>query len=322
MSKQGSLGHQIEEVFKRVFKPGRSRYADKFKKRERYFITGFGDMRTKVADGYRLARFVRQHWPEVKHPEQITPAMALAYHEYLVANERAGGYVGRIHAALRELDHALRYLRQIPADQPPLLPYADDGGPSGYHSESRALFATEDDAAKLFATVEQRNPICARVLRLAFITGLRITEAVYLCAQDIDLERRVVTLEGNVNRTKGGRPREVEFSEQHIPFMTELQQIGEAEPDGHVFRGRRSLAERTRAVLRQVRQELDLPPFTPHAFRKGYAVTAYLDQRTAGQTDSEALLHVSHQLGHNRTEVTKHSYVPPTMREDNKKGDE
>jgi integrase len=169
--------------------------------------------------------------------------------------------------------------------------------------------------------IEQRDPVCARVLKLAYVTGLRITEAVYLRAGDIDLENCLVRLKGNINRAKGGRPRNVGFAQHSIPVMAELKQIGEAQPDGHIFRSRRSLAERTRAILRQVRKESNLPPFTPHAFRKGYAVTTYLDQRDAGQTDAQALLHVSHQLGHNRTEVTQHNYVPPSVR-DNKKEDE
>ncbi len=321
MSKQGSLGHQIEAVFKKVFKPGRSRHQDKAMKRAGQFITGVGDMKTKLADGYRFARFIQQRWSDVRQPEQITPAMALAYHDYLVAHERSGGYIGRIHATLRELDHALRYLRRIPADRPALLPYADEGGPSGYHSEARALFSTNDDVDRLLPILEQRDPACARVLRLAYAAGLRVTEAVYLRAQDIDLGQRTIALKGNVNRTKGGRPRQVEFTEQYSPFMAELQRIGKAQPAGHIFHSRRSLAERTRALLRQVRRELDMPPFTPHAFRKGYAVATYLDSRDAGQTDPEALLHVSHQLGHNRTEVTQHNYVPPWVRDD-KKGDE
>jgi integrase len=321
MSKTGSLGYQIEAVFKKIFKPGRSRHQDKAMKRADHFIIGIGDMETKLADGYRFARFVQRHWPDVKRPEQITPAMAMAYHEYLVANERAGGYIGRIHATLRELDHALRYLRHVPADRPPLLPYADEDGPQGYHSDARALFSTDEDVEQLLTVIEQHDPVCARVLKLAYVTGLRVTEAVYLRAGDIDLENRLVRLKGNINRTKGGRSRNVEFAQHSIPFMAELQQIGEAQPDGHIFRSRRSLAERTRSLLRQVRKESNLPSFTPHSFRKGYAVNTYLDQRAAGQTDAQSLLHVSHQLGHNRTEVTQHNYVPTSVR-DNKKEDE
>ena len=43
--------------------------------------------------------------------------------------------------------------------------------------------------------------------------GLRVTEASYLRAQDIDLENHLINLnaEGNTNRTKGGRPRVVEY---------------------------------------------------------------------------------------------------------------
>jgi site-specific recombinase XerC len=59
--------------------------------------------------------------------------------------------------------------------------------------------------------IQTKDPVAARVLTLMLASGLRITEACWLRAQDIDLEERVISLNvnSNHNRIKGGRPREV-----------------------------------------------------------------------------------------------------------------
>jgi len=53
----------------------------------------------------------------------------------------------------------------------------------------------------------------ARLLTLMWVTGLRVSEATYLKAGNIDLEQSALSLnaEGNSNRTKGGKPRPITF---------------------------------------------------------------------------------------------------------------
>jgi integrase len=141
--------------------------------------------------------------------------------------------------------------------------------------------------------------------------GLRVTEASYLRAQDIDLEAGLVQLnqEGNENRTKGGRPRQASFRPDFQEFMAELKASGQASPSQHIFQDRRSLPDRARELVRNACQALNIPCLGTHGFRKTYAVATYHDFRAGGASDHQSLLETSHQLGHNRTAVTSQSYV-------------
>ena len=52
-----------------------------------------------------------------------------------------------------------------------------------------------------------------------------------------------------------------------------------------------------------------------HGFRKTYSVADYQRARASGANDRQALLKTSHDLGHNRADVTRQSYVPQEERE-------
>jgi integrase len=123
-----------------------------------------------------------------------------------------------------------------------------------------------------------------------------------------------ITLEGNVNHTKGGRPRQVRISPEETPFLSEIKAIGEKNPTGHIFHDRGSLPDRVREQVRKACKALGIPCLGTHGFRKTFAAQNYKNRIEAGADDDQALLDTSIQLGHNRKEVTIQSYVPPQDR--------
>jgi integrase len=197
------------------------------------------------------------------------------------------------------------------------MPLRAEGGPGGFHSKPRPVPYTHEQALSIIHYLDSIDPEVARLLNLMLKAGLRVTEAAYLRAQDIELENRVINLnvEGNTNRTKGGRPRVVEFQAEFIDFFTNLKNSPGNEPTGHLFANRRGLPDRARHEVRQACSELNIPCLGTHAFRKAFSVENYHQARSHGADDRQALLATSHQLGHNRIDVTRQSYVPKIERE-------
>lgn len=313
MSKRGSLVYQMQEALKGVFRPGRRRYHDKEYGREG-MIRGIQTMQCMMADAGQFAHFIRKHWPEVGYLEEVTSEMAQAFIAEHIRRENSGGYIGRLIASLRKLDAACRQTGIFTSDRQPLLPYEGADAVSGFHSDPRPLPYTDEQAGALISDITGDNPTIALLLQTMWMIGLRVNEATYLRAQDIDIETGMITLVGNENHTKGGCPRDVKVQKYDREFLSALRSIGERRPDGHIFTARRSLPKRARQRVRKACRKLDIPPLGTHGFRKTFAVDDYRRNREAGQSDPEALLHTARQLGHNRSKVTRDSYVPPQVR--------
>ena len=307
----GSLGYQMMRLLQGIFHPGGSRYQDKRHARAGGVIRSVGTMRAMSADVHQFARFLRAAYPQVRLLREVTPEMARAYLDELIARERSGGRLGRVAASIRKLDQAARAAGVFPQDAPPLLPYAREGGLGGFHAQTDATAYTLEQAHRLLEFVSTRDPAVGRVLQLQLLVGLRVTEACYLRAQDVDLENGLLRLNQgtNANRTKGGRPREVQIGKEAQAFLGPLVKIAQSQPGGHLFSDRRSLAERARREVRTAARQLSLPPLGTHGLRKTYAVTTYREKRAGGATHPDALRETSQDLGHNRTDVTRSSYI-------------
>jgi len=310
MSKRGSLVYQMQEALKGVFRPGRRRYHDKKYGREE-MIRGIQTIQCMVADTSQFAHYIQKHWSEVRYLKEVTPEMAQAFIAEHIRLENSGGYIGRLIASLRKLDAACRHTGIFAPGRGPLLPYEGIDAVSGFHSDPRPLPYTDEQAEALISYIAKDNPTIALVLQTMWVIGLRVNEATYLRAQDIDIETGMITLTGSENHTKGGCPRDVKVQKYDRQFLTALRAIGEQRPGGHIFTSRRSLPKRARQRVRKACRKLDIPRLGTHGFRKTFAVDDYQRNRAAGQSDSEALLSTARQLGYNRSKVTRDSYVPP-----------
>jgi len=191
---QGSLGYQMMKALQGIFRPGASRHKAKRYHRDTELITGINTMRCMSADVYQFARFVRSNWPEVKQLPEVRQEMAIAYIEELGDRERSGGRIARVCASLRKLDIACRKAGILPPDAPPLLPHMDEGGPGGFHSKPRPIPYTEEEAQAIIDQLTLLDPVVVRLLTIMWASGLRISEAVYLQAQDIDLVNGTISL--------------------------------------------------------------------------------------------------------------------------------
>jgi integrase len=316
---EGSLGYQMMKALQGIFQPGASRHTAKKHRRDTELITGISTMRCMSADVHQFARFIRINRPEVKHLSEVKPEMALTYIEELEERDRSGGRIARVCASLRKLDVACRKASIFPPDAPPLLPYKDQGGPGSFHSKPRPISYTEEQARAIIANITPQDPIVAKLLTLMWASGLRISEAVYLRAQDIDLENGTICLnqEGNGNRTKGGKPRKFPYSPWAQEFMVALNHSPEIQPTGHIFANRQRLPDWARLLVRNACRELGIQPLATHGYRKTFSVEEYHRARAKGADDRQALLETSHKLGHNRIDVTQQSYV---SREEREKG--
>jgi integrase len=313
----GSLGYQMMKALQGIFQPGASRHKAKRYRRDKELITGISTMRCMSADVHQFARFIRINWPDVKHLSEVRQEMALAYIEELEDRERSGGRIARVCASLRKLDIACRKAGIFPSDSPPLLPYKDQGGPGGFHSKPKPIAYTEEQAQAIITHIAPQDPIVARLLTLMWASGLRISEAVYLRAQDIYLESGMISLnqEGNVNRTKGGKPRSFPYVPWAQEFIAALKYSPNIQPTGHIFADRQGLPDRARRLVRQACSELGIQPLATHGYRKTFSVEVYHRARLRGANDRQALLETSHKLGHNRINVTHQSYVSSGERE-------
>jgi len=314
---QGSLGYQMMKALQGIFRPGASRHTAKRYHRDVELITGISSMRCMSADVHQFARFVRINWPEVKHLSDVMQEMAIAYIDELGDRERSGGRIARVCASLRKLDVACRKTGSFPLDAPPLLPYKDQGGPGGFHSKPKPIPYTEEEAQAIITLIAPQDPIVARLLTLMRAGGLRITEAVYLRIQDIDLVNGTISLnqKGNVNRTKGGKPREFTYAPWAQKFMAANKLTLDIQLTGHLFADRLGLPDRARKLVRQACRELGIRQLGTHGFRKTFSVEGYHRARSQGADDRQALLETSHKLGHNRIDVTRQSYVSTDERE-------
>ncbi len=313
----GSLGYQMMKALQGIFRPGASRHAAKRHHRDGTLITGINTMRSMSADVHQFTRFIRRRWPEVKYLPQVKSEMALFYIEALMERHISGGNIGRQCSTIRKLDAAFRKEGTLPSDAPPLLPLRSEGGPGGFHSKPKPIPYTEKQAQAIIQYLESINPEIARLLKVMWKAGLRVTEATYLRAQDIDLENQAIILnaEGNINRTTGGRPRVVEYQADCSDFFAALKNLAEDQHTGHLFANRRGLPDRARQRVRQACAALNIACLGTHAFRKAFLVGNYHQLRAQGADDRQALLATSHQLGHNRIDVTRLSYVSKIERE-------
>src|SRR6185436_6628264 len=115
---QGSLGYQLLQVLKAIFRPGYSRHQAKRGGSAAIVINGKETMRKYTAQAFELARFLKADYPNCRYPEDIEPEMCMAFIESLVARGVAGGTLGRYLAFIRKLDGALRHLGCVPEDAP------------------------------------------------------------------------------------------------------------------------------------------------------------------------------------------------------------
>ncbi len=308
------------KILQAVFRPSMSRKQAKQDGREKPFIMGINTMKMYVREMYDLAHFLRKHYPECRLAKDVTPKMIDEFIAAALKRSLATGTMGRYQSGIRKLDEAMRHLKLKPADAPPLLPTMKQGGKRGFRAATSTEAYSEEQAESILEFIKKYGskkygPVAWLIVELMIIVGLRISEAVYLRAENIDETERVVWLEKNRNRSKGGRPREtLEYDKAGAAFMSALKRRGEQNPTGHIFKNRASLGDQVGNEIRRACSALEIESLGSHAFRKRNAQDHHTRLMTQGLNDTEARLQVAKHLGHNRINVVSESYVPPQDR--------
>jgi len=152
---------------------------------------------------------------------------------------------------------------------------------------------TEKEIVELIANSNYR---IAPFLQLLFETGMRSGEAWALTWQDIDLDRKIVTLNAHVVE-KHGRPRQFKISDRLVAMLNRLPKNTEK-----IWYGVKSLKV-LRASFSQQRirlafklQNPNLKRITLHTFRHFYACKLY--------HETKDLLLVQSKLGHRQIQNT------------------
>lgn len=160
---------------------------------------------------------------------------------------------------------------------------------------------TPEDVRKLLkAAREHHKPLRdTAIIGVLFDTGLRVGELCGLKLDDLQRSGRLV-----VNEAKGGKSRVVPLSSKGVIFLERYIER-ERKPDNknekHLFLGFGGELPMIRhgvtALLARLSRSAGLPPLTPHAFRRGFAVE-YL----RGGGDVFTLQSI---LGHSTLEMTR-----------------
>lgn len=305
---RGSLSHQGLNILKEIFKPGRSRHIDKINGIEGEYIYSIGSMETKTKDIFRFTKFVKRTWPEIKKINQITRDMAATYIYYRIFVGNSEGYIARIAASIRKLNMAMRKFCLISKDAPTLLPYEIT---RGMHAETNTDSYTEEEAEDIIEWVGKRNKEIEVYLKVLWAIGCRAQEGAYLRADNIDPENLKISLDGNKNRTKGGRDREFVVLEKARGFLGFLVLEEQKSESGHIFNDRRGLPKKARTLVNRACEELEIEkkPQSLHAFRKTFASEKFIQVIELGYGAETAKKMTSQALGHNRPDVVGQSYI-------------
>lgn len=293
MSKLGAPSYQVKIALTKLERFGHSKHQAKQHGAVESGIYSHSTRQDYQRDCSRFATWARDHHG-VRDIRNLTPAMAREYLDGLAAKGRSGNYLGRVKAAIGKLSVALHGKKW-------------DLG-STWHGDRQPEHAyTPQQAVLVEQNMRQhaRDKQTADVVKLQRIAGLRRKEAVYLRGQDIDVERCILRLSAG---TKGGRFRTVPVDAKHRGYLRSLKERAGKSKDGHVFRGRGGLANRTERAVSNACKRLGLTDHATHGFRKMFAQARYREYRTQGLTDRQARTEVARLLGHGRIEVT-YSYV-------------
>ncbi len=221
------------------------------------------------------------------------------------------GLASSVHQRARRLNHVIRFARYVRAeDRYHEVPPAVFG--SGQHTRPTPYIFSPNDIIRLVQAAAQcSHPFRRQTYRTLFAllscTGLRISEAIGLCLQDITPEGMLI------RHSKFRKSRLVPL---HATARTELeryieQRISYAPFDNHVFvslRGTRLLIDDVEKIFRAAVNRIGLkrrkPHPTLHSLRHTFAVRARETCPDGRERITKHMLALSTYLGHSKVSHT------------------
>jgi len=221
-----------------------------------------------------------------RHPRDLENKDIRAYLVYLLDEKRqSAGSVNQVYNALKFLYSAL-YKRPFVIDQLP-RPRKERKLPD---------ILNESEVANIFDAVD--NLKHKMMLMLAYASGLRVSEVVRLCIEDLDAERKLI----HVRDAKGKKDRYTILPESILPMLQEYWRTYRLGRSGWLFSGAAPgghLSERSiQAVLQKALNKAGIrKPASMHSLRHSFA-THLLEQGTD-------LRYIQKLLGHGSSKTTE-----------------
>jgi integrase len=153
-----------------------------------------------------------------------------------------------------------------------------------------------EDAPRIIEHLKALESVFALPAELLLRCGLRRSEVAGLKGSDINKAAGMLRIKG-----KGGKVRYVELPADLAEQLNESREF--------LFTPNQAWKSKLYQVVRKAARELGIKVSGLHRLRSNYAQNKYTKLRREGQTDRQARLEVSHNLGHNRIDVVK-GYIP------------
>lgn len=230
--------------------------------------------------------------------------------EYIAAQHAAGLSPATVHARFRALRAVFRFLekrRKLSHDANPIHLLEAPTVPTQVRR-----YVTPEDLDTLMAGITGQTWLDHRdrvVFLVLFYSGLRLGELCGLTVDDIDLQRLEIT----IRHAKGDKARVVPTVEELRPVLTAYYYTRPNHTpalllasDGYGGNAGDLTPEGVRQMLkRRCRRVGIVPPFSPHAFRHGFAMWLL----NAGAR----LTTVSTAMGHSDPQITHEIYAHTTV---------
>ncbi len=300
--------HQVIELFKPMLAAGESRHEAKRQLKRltprtrggimTVKVYGFGTYRRERQAAIQFAKWCSKTF-KIRYLTQITPDMTRAYFAWRKEQGRKANTLAADLTGIRRLNLALQLAEPGHASLvPPDVKAPRQRAPRGAYSQQ--------EAEMIIDYVRRRDELAGLVLRLQLEAGLRISEAIWLRPDCIDVERGEIRVEVI---GKGGKPRRVAVSSailekldlsDRTPLRPPVDDLGSRTMDT-------SQARRIEDLVRRACRVLGITPHGTHGFRAAAARWYFSALTLDGKSNWDALKATAIWLGHgaNRLDVLR-----------------
>jgi integrase/recombinase XerD len=284
------ISYQVLSNLKKLFKPGRSKKADKVELGKTPYLYHHNTLKKYLNAGINFGEWVKaKSGGKINNLGRMEEKHVVEYIQHLKDNKYSPYTIKQIGAAIAKLGEAI--------GRPNWRNVANEA--TADVKRARKSRAYGKNSARIIDAIVQEDT--KLILMLAGIVGLRISEALNVRASD--LNEKMLRVKG-----KGGLDRTVELPDE---IVDKLKPFMELKPSGKLFNKDPSSVQR---ALRKACEALGIECKGVHGLRHDYAVNRYKELRKFGVEKEDCKRVVSRELGHNRTEITD-AYLMATQGE-------
>lgn len=294
--------------------------AKKVGKADKY-IFSYADMKKIMYSTNRLAKHCG-----AKDLSELTKQKANNYLKSLEQSGKSVGYIKNEKYALSKFDKSMLNTGKRSKYDESIAPDYEIKSDGSDGSRSWGGRYTEQEVDSIIKNVSERSESAVEVIECQKESGLRISEALSITKENVDLKENKIKFYETGNKTKGGKAREVTISKEYAEKLKE--KIKDKEKWEKIFNSckKRNVQDQVNKACK----EFKIKERGTHALR-GYAayqkLKKELKERGLNPTDArikriaekhgngltekekDALKAVAKYLGHNRISVVRKHYL-------------